>query len=223
MNNIGKAFTFPFHEKDWALKIFLGALFLLLSLVGLGIPVIAGYMIRVCQRVMRNEPELLPEWSDVGILFITGIKYIAVYLIYQLPILLLVLPLLFLLGASTVAELSQSASVVFGIYLLAFLFLAIPYSLLFALVRPVIMYRFALNEKIAEALDIAAIFREFKAQWMNVTLVAVLIVLVGVCAVFGLFLFMVGILATIFYSSVVSGALSGMLYRSLPTATARRV
>jgi hypothetical protein len=223
MNDIGKAFTFPFHEKDWGLKMFIGVLFLLLSLVGLGIPVIAGYMIRVCQRVMRNEPELLPEWSDVGILFITGIKYIVVYLIYQLPILLLIFPLLFFLAMSTVAEISQSASVVFGIYLFGFLSLAIPYALLFTLVKPVIMYRFAMNEKISEALDIAAVFREFRVQWTNVTLVAVLIVLLGICAVFGIVLFIVGVLATIFYSYLVSGALSAMLYRSLPTATAQRV
>ncbi len=215
MIDVGWVFSFPFHQKEWGLKLLIGSLFLLLSIAGVGIPVVAGYTISVCQRVMNNEAELLPEWSDVGVLFITGIKYVVVTLLYQLPILLLVLPIMFFAVVSSLSTPSDSAALIFGFYLLGFLFLAIPYALLFALLTPIITYRFALREKVSDGLDVAAVFRDFRKQWASVTLSAILIVIVSVLSILGILFFLVGVLATIFYSSLVSAGLSGVLYRSL--------
>jgi hypothetical protein len=215
MDDIGKAFTFPFYQKEWGLKVFIGSLFLLLCIVGLGIPVIAGYMVRVCQRVMSNEEELLPEWSDIGILFVTGIKYIVVYILYQLPIILLMIPLLFFVALGAMVDLSESAALIIAVYTFAFLLLAIPYSLLFTLLIPVITYRFAMNEKIADGLDIAGVFRDFRLQWPTVTVFAILIVIVKILAMVGILIFLLGVLATYFYSTLVFAALSGLLYRGL--------
>jgi len=222
MEDLDRALTFPFHQKEWGLKVFVGSLFVLLCFVGLGIPVIAGYMIRVCQRVMRNDEELLPEWSDVGVMFITGIKYIAVTLLYQLPVFLLMIPLLAFAVMGAMVEPSESAAMIFGLYLFGFLLLAIPYALLYTLLSPVITYRFALHERISDGLDIARVIREFRQQWGNVTLSAFLIVIVGIFSALGVILFVVGILATVFYSYLVSAALSGMLYRQLNASTGGR-
>lgn len=223
MENLDRAFSFPFHQKEWGLKVFVGSLFVLLCLAGLGIPVVAGYMIRVCQRVMKNDEELLPEWSDVGVMFITGIKYIAVTLLYQLPIFLLMIPLLAFAVMGAMTEPSESAAMIFGFYLFGFLLLVVPYTLLYTLLSPVITYRFALNERISDGLDVARVFREFRQQWGNATLSAFLIVVVGIFSALGIILFFVGILATVFYAYLVSAALSGMLYRALnaPTGSGR--
>ncbi len=215
MNDFSRAFTFPFHQKEWGLKVLIGSLFLLLCVVGLGIPVIAGYTVRVCQRVMNNDEELLPEWSDVGVICITGIKYVAVLLIYQLPVLLLMIPVLFFAVMGSLSEPSESAAIIFGLYFFGFLAIAIPYAVLYTLVTPVITYRFAQNEKMSDGLNVAAVVKDFRLQWANVTLAAFLIVVVSVLSILGILFFAVGILATIFYSYLVSAALSGLLYRNL--------
>ena len=213
MDDLGKAFTFPFHQREWGVKIFIGSLFLLLCVVGLGIPVVAGYTVRVCQRVMRKEEELLPEWSDIGVLFVTGVKYIVVYMLYQLPIILLMIPLLFLAAAGAMVDLTDTAALVLGVYFFGFMLLAIPYSLLFTLLLPVITYRFAINEKITDGLDIACVFKEFRLQWASATVVAILAVVVEILSLLGILLFFVGVLATLLYSYLVFAALSGFLYR----------
>ncbi len=221
MEDLDRAFTFPFHQREWGLKMFIGSLFLLLCVVGLGIPVIAGYTIRVCQRFMKNEEELLPDWSDVSVMFITGVKYIVVTLVYQLPMFLLTLPLLLFAAFGAALQPSDSATVLFGASLAGFLLLAIPYELLYTLLSPVITYRFALNEKITDGLAVVTVFREFRRQWGNVTLSAFLIVVVSIFSLLGIILFFFGILVTIFYSYLVSAALSGMLYRTLHASAGR--
>ncbi len=221
MEDLDRAFTFPFQQREWGLKLFVGSLFLLLCAVGLGIPVIAGYTIRVCQRFMKNDPELLPDWSDVSLMFITGVKYIVVTLVYQLPVLLLTLPLFFFAALGAALGPSSSATVLFGVSLAGFLLFSIPYEVLYILLSPVFTYRFALNEKISDGLAIVTVFREFRRQWGNVTLSAFLIVVVSIFSLLGIILFFFGILVTIFYSYLVSAALSGMLYRTLHASAGR--
>ncbi len=221
MEDLDRAFTFPFRQKEWGLKVLIGSLFVLLCGVGLGIPVIAGYTIRVCQRFMKNDPELLPEWSDVGVLFVTGVKYIVVSLLYQVPVLLLTIPLFFFAALGAALEPSGSATMFFGMSLAGFLLLAIPYEVVYTLLSPVIAYRFASSERISDGLAIATVFRDFRRQWGNVALSAFLIVVVSIFSLLGILLFFFGILATIFYSCLVTAALTGMLARALHAAPGR--
>jgi hypothetical protein len=172
-------------------------------------------MVRVCQRVMKNEEELLPEWSDVGVLFVTGIKYVVVSILYQLPIILLMFPLVFLAVAGAMVELSEGTTLAFGIYVFGFLLLTIPYALLYTLLLPVITYRFAMHEKIVDGMDIASVFRDFRLQWPTVTAFALLAVVVKILSLLGILFFMVGVLPTLFYAYLVFAALSGVLYRGL--------
>jgi hypothetical protein len=216
MENLGKAFTLPFHQKEWGMKIFLGSLFLLLSIIGLGIPVVCGYMVRVCQRVMKDEEEKLPEWSDVGVLFVTGVKYVVVLLLYQIPILLLMIPLFSLAAVGAMIDLSGSAAVLLTLYVAGLILLTVPYTILFVLLLPVITYRFALRERLVDGLDVSSVFKDFLRQWPTATMFAIVAVIVKTLAGLGILLFIIGILPTLFYSLLVFAALSGFLYRGLP-------
>jgi len=220
MENLGSAFTFPFHQKEWGLKLFLGSLFLLLGIVGLGIPVVCGYMVRVCQRVMKGEEEKLPEWSDVGVLFVTGVKYVVFLLIYQLPILLLMIPLFSLVTVGAMVDLSGTPAVLLAFYVVGLVFVCVPYTILFVLLLPVITYRFALRERLVDGLDISSVFKDFLRQWPTATLFAIAAVIVKALAGLGILLFVVGILPTLLYSLLVFAALSGFLYRGLPAEAA---
>jgi hypothetical protein len=220
MENLGKAFVFPFHQKEWGLKLFIGSLFLLLSVIGLGIPVVCGYMVRVCQRVMNGEEEMLPEWSDVGVLFVTGVKYIVVVLIYQLPILLIAIPLFSLAAVGTMGDFSGTSAVLPALSILGLLLLTVPYTMLFILLLPVITYRFAISERILDGLDIASIVRDFRLQWPTVTAFAIAAAVVKILSGLGILLLVVGVLPALFYSLLVFAALSGFLYRGLPAGAA---
>jgi hypothetical protein len=219
MNNIGRAFSFPFEDRNWFAKFLLGSIFLLLCLFGLGIFVIAGYLVQLTQRVMKNEPFPMPEWSDIGVKFVVGFKFCVVYFLYMIPVLVLLVPAFLFAMIGEIAELPDAASFVLAVYLFGLFLVIIPYSIGFTLLLPIITYRFAEREKITDGLDLAAVLREFKANWQTTTVAALLTLGVQLLASFGFVLFIIGVIFTIFYACVVSAYLAGALYQSRKSAS----
>ena len=212
MKNLEQAFAFPFKGRSWGSKFLLAALFMFLSLLGIGVFFIAGYLIRVTQRVMRNEPDAMPEWKNLSEIFVIGFKFIIVYIIYLLPVLALTIPLIGLSVASDAAQGVVILEVLLAIYMFGYVLLVIPYGVALTIAMPIIIYRFAANERMAEALDIGEIYGTFKRHWQSTLIVALLSVGIQSLASVGLILFIVGILFTIFYTYLVSAYLAGALY-----------
>jgi hypothetical protein len=212
MNDLGKAFSFAFKDPSWFPKFIVGAVFMLLSIVLIGIFVLAGYFIQVTQRVMRQDPNPLPEWSDIGVMLIVGFKFCVVYLIYVLPIVLLYIPFFGLTLLGQFSHEGNMAGMFASIYLLAALVIIIPYGLLLSLLTPIITYRFAERESMSDALDIADVFRSFKRNWQSTLIIALIAVGIQSFAPIGLIVFFVGIFFTIFYAYLVSSYMYGTLY-----------
>lgn len=216
MKDIGKAFSSPFKDPAWVSKFIIAAVFLFLCLFGIGIPVIVGYLIQVTQRVMRREETVLPEWNDVGVKFVTGFKYCLVYLVYLLPVFLLMIPVFGFAVATEVADTPDAVGILATVYLFAFTLIVIPYSIILTAIFPIVAYRFAFRERIGDALDVGTIFRDFKANWQNTLVVALIAVGIQSFAFIGIIAFIVGVLFTIFYSYLVSAYLHGLLFLELP-------
>jgi len=216
MKDIGKAFSLPFKDPSWASKFVLAALFLLLCLIGIGIPVIVGYLIQVTQRVIRKEERPLPEWSDIGVKFVLGFKYCVVYLIYLVPVVLLVIPVFALAVATNSTDAPELVGVLSIVYMFGFTLLVIPYSLLLVAISPIIAYRFALTEKISGGIDVGTIFRDFRRNWQNTAVVALITVAIESLAFVGIVFFLVGVFFTIFYVYLVAAGMRGLLYLELP-------
>jgi hypothetical protein len=213
MDDLEKSLAFPFRDGNWVLKFIIGIAFMLLSIIGLGLPVMAGYYVQTVRRSMRDEDPALPEWTDIGIMFVTGFKFCVVYVLYLLPAILLVLPALLIGVVAGVGELPEGFGAIVTIYTFGMLLIYIPYVLAFTLLSPVITCRFALNERISEALDIGAVLRDFRAVWPTATVTVLLTILLQTLAWAGIFLFLIGVLVTIFYSVVVSAHLFGAVHR----------
>ncbi|MDH5506378.1 MAG: DUF4013 domain-containing protein [Anaerolineae bacterium] len=76
------AFTFITKDKDWPVKILIGSL---LALTGIGMIPLMGWMVEISKRVANNDPDALPEWDNIGDLFINGLKLFGVSLVWLLP------------------------------------------------------------------------------------------------------------------------------------------
>jgi hypothetical protein len=213
VNDLGRAFSYPFKDPAWASKFILGALFMILGILLIGIFIIVGYFIETTQRVMRRELNPLPEWTDIGVKLVLGFKFCVVYLVYLIPIFILYIPFLTLVLVGALSDNSDMLGALAGVYVAVMVFLfVIPYSLLLAAMLPIITYLFARNEKIAEALDIAAVFRTFRRNWQNTLVVALIAVGLHSFAAVGIVFFFVGVLFTIFYSYLVTAHMFGSLY-----------
>jgi hypothetical protein len=216
MKDIGRAFSLPFKDPSWASKFVIAGLFMLLCLLGIGIPIIVGYLIQVTQRVIRREEHPLPEWNDIGVKFVLGFKYCIVYLIYLIPVFLLVIPVIGLAVATSTTDAPEMVGVLTVIYMFGFTLLVIPYALLLTAIFPIVAYRFALREKISDAIDIGHIFRDFRVNWQNTVVVALIAVGIESFAFIGILFFLIGVFFTVFYVYLVSAAMHGLLYLELP-------
>ncbi|HEX9656043.1 MAG TPA: DUF4013 domain-containing protein [Bacteroidota bacterium] len=211
MQNLGISFTFPFKDQRWLSKFLLAALFMLLSILVVGIFFLLGYYVQVIQRVIRKDENPMPEWDEMGEKFVLGFKYFVVYLVYLIPVILLYV---LFLAAVIAASLSggQEISTLINIMSILLVIILLPYTLALSALTPIISARFAATESISEALDIAGIVRQFKMNWQNAIIVALITVGIQSFAAVGLIVLIVGIFFTLFYSYLASAHMAGLLY-----------
>jgi len=104
-----EAVRFPFEDKKWVEKLFIAAVMLIGSFLIIPALFYMGYSYELQRRmIVDGEKPSLPEWDNWGTYLKNGFKMIAVQIIYTLPYLIVVLPILFsflfLLIKSAVSE-----------------------------------------------------------------------------------------------------------------------
>jgi len=215
MLNFNEAFTFPFRDTQWVQKFLMGALFTLLSIFILPIPVLYGYLIELLQRVRDNDPVPLPEWKDPGIKFLLGLKYIVIFLIYYLPLILITI-LFISFGLLLSLTGSEANTPLETMTLIALLIsFVLPYSLLLYIATPLITIEFANRERIPDGLRLGRILRNFSIFWKDVLIVGIVAFALEIAAGIGFILFIVGILFTSFYVSLITFHLYGQICRNV--------
>lgn len=83
--DIGKAFGFVFEDEKWITKVLIGGLLIWIPVVNFAV---FGYMLTVAENVSRGVARPLPEWSNFGDLFMRGLNYFIITLVYQIPTLI---------------------------------------------------------------------------------------------------------------------------------------
>jgi hypothetical protein len=167
-------------------------LMLIIATILLGIPLM-GYVM----KVLRGEKPA-PEVNDWGTLFIDGIKYLIVSLIYAIPIIIV---WVLVMGASAAAIMSGNYSAMmaaFGAMALGVLVMFI-LAVIISVFEVIGIVRFARTGSIGEAFNISAILATInKIGW--VPYIIALIVLIVVAIIVGI---IVGILTMIPYLGII--------------------
>ena len=167
-------------------------LMLIIATILLGIPLM-GYVM----KVLRGEKPA-PEVNDWGTLFLDGIKYLIVSLIYALPIIIV---WVLVMGASTAALMSGNYSAMmaaFGAVALGVLVMFV-LAVIISVFEVIGIVRFARTGSIGEAFNISAILATInKIGWVNY--IIALIVLIIVAIIVGI---IVGILTMIPYLGII--------------------
>lgn len=211
MIDLGKAFSSFFKDPSWFTKTLVAAFFMILSIVGIGILVLAGYFVQVTQRVMRQEDPVLPRWDGLGRKLVVGLKFCVAYLCYLIPVLLLLLPVLLAVPFAGDGGETETLPILISIYTFAVSMLLLPYGLFLSVLSPVILYRFAERERIGDAVDVFRLVRLFGNNWQNALVVALIGIGIQSVAPVGIMVFGIGLFFTVFYSLVVTAHMSGLL------------
>ncbi|RMF02303.1 MAG: DUF4013 domain-containing protein [Chloroflexi bacterium] len=216
--DIGSAFTFMFDDEDWIKKIAIGGgivfVGVLLSpiLVGLLLLLpIGGYMIEVLKNVRDGQATPLPEWTDFGGLFKTGLMIAVIAIIYYIPVIVLACGAGATQGFLGSADSDTAAALGFvAVCLNCLQFLV---SVLVGFFMPAAFIRYAQHETIGSAFQFAELWSFIRTNIGDYIIVFLLSWVAGIVAGFGLILCLIGIFFTVFWSYLVVGNLYGQLAR----------
>jgi len=188
MIDYSKSFSFMFEDKDWAGKIFLGAVFSLLSLVLIGIPFVLGYLLELAKNASQGKEVPLPQWDKLGDKFIRGLVFMVIIMIYSIP-------------AAILYRLPCTGKCLAPLYSLALLF-----------VLPWITLRYASSSKFEDVFRFKDMFRYVQKNINNLIVVVLLSIALGILALFGILALVVGIFFTAFWADLAIYYLYGKVY-----------
>ncbi len=86
--DIGRAFKYAFEDEQWTGKLGLGLLIHMVPILSFAI---TGFTVQIERRVAQGDPRPMPTWSDLGALFMDGLWLTLAFLVYGLPILLILM------------------------------------------------------------------------------------------------------------------------------------
>ena len=206
----GKAFVYQFEDQEWLKKLGIGALLLLIPL--LGQLWIAGWSLEITKRVIRRDPQPLADWDDFGGYLVRGFLVFIIGFVYALPIILVsacvsvLFPSTFDLSASN--EVATSAWIVVACVNCVIVL----YSILLALFIPAALGNFAVKEQFGAAFRFGEVWGLVRAAPGAYILVFLGTILTGFIAGLGIILCFIGVVITISYANSVMGNLMGQAY-----------
>jgi hypothetical protein len=205
--DIGKSFTYVFDDENWVAKILIGALFVLLSFIVIGIPFVLGYIVETVRNVMDGKPRPLPDWADLSPKFTKGLMLFLILLIYSLPI-IFVSCLTWMGGI--IAEESEAV----GAFLACMNCLSVLWGFLVAVVTPAATIRYTLTGEFISSFQFGEIFNFIANNLANYIITFLLSMLAGIIGSLGLIICGVGVLFTSLWALLVEAHLFGQVYRA---------
>lgn len=204
----GKSFTFVFEDDNWISKFAIGVLVSLVPIVNFAS---YGYMIQLLKNVRDGQEDPLPEWDDFGKLFVDGIKFIAGYLVYWIPVILLSFVMIPVAIAADNGGVSGDA---FGIVMMCVscvIFILVFVPMLF---YPALFVQYAKDDQIGDMFRFSDMWDLFKADSANYVIILLMVFFVlGFIASFGILLCFIGIFLTTWWAQLASAHMIGQLAR----------
>ncbi|MFN8411859.1 MAG: DUF4013 domain-containing protein [Anaerolineales bacterium] len=164
--NLQEIFTFPLKDQEARKHFLIGCL---VSLAAFVIPILPylvlfGYAVRIAKQILNNESPRMVAWDDWGAMAKDGLKMIGIRMIFSLPILIFMIPLI-IAGFAFPIIISTSSSSdierllpIFIVLIFSSICILIPISIPLALIIP------AAEMSVIEKDDFSAGFR-FREWW----------------------------------------------------------
>lgn len=219
--DIGSAFTYMFDDEEWIKKLAIGGAVALvgaiLSPILIGIVLflpLSGYMVQVLKNVRDGQSRPLPEWSDWGDLFKTGLFVVVITLVYNIPSIILACGAGIIQGVGPQLDPDTAQNLTLVAACLNCLQAIV--SLICNLFVPAAVIRYAQFDTLGAAFQFGDIFSFIRANIGDYIIVVLLSWVASVIAAFGIILCLVGVFFTFFWSYLVSANLYGQLARKSP-------
>ncbi len=208
--DFGKAFSYPFEDQDWLKKVGLAALFILIPVIG---PLlIAGWGLAITRRVIKKDPEPLPDWSEFGEILGGGFKVAVVWFAYMLPVILLqaCVQLAAIGGIDSTNDEALIAGLSFVIFCISCLVFI--YSLIMAFIVPAALGNMAAKNDLSSAFRFGEVVGLVRAQPGAYAIVFLGSLAAGFIASLGIVACFIGVFFTAAYATTINAHLRGQAY-----------
>ena len=200
----GKAFTYIFDDDDWVMKTIIAALVSLIPIIGQ--ITVMGWGLEVTRRVIRNDPNPLPDWSDFGGHIVRGIIAWLIGFVYALPLIILyACPIIIIAMAENDDTLMTLGWVCFSC-------LTLLYVVLLMFVLPAAMGNYAAKDELGAAFRFGEVFGLVRTAPGAYLLTILGALIAGFIAPLGLILCFIGVLWTQVYAILINSHLWGQAY-----------
>ncbi len=215
--DFGLAFSYVFEDEDWLKKLAVASV-LCLTVIGI-IPVL-GWGLEVIRRVIKNEPEPLPDWSEFGQYLVKGLLVAVVLFVYSLPIIVVGSCNA---GAGSLLNNTSDDFAAPAIWILTMCLscLYVIYGVGVSLFIPAALGNYANSGEFGSVFKLGEIFRILRANLGNYGLVFLGMLLSYIVVPLGAIACGIGIFVTTAYAILFNSHLMGQAYKvAAPSALA---
>jgi hypothetical protein len=227
--DLGRAFRFVPEDPGWIKKILIGGVFTLLAGVLVGGFFVMGYAVRLLRRAAAGDPRPLPEWDDLGGIFSEGLRGLAIYLVYVLPV--AIVPMAFavaiavagagLSGAPGTRDASEAFGALAAVGLMGVYAVTAILMLVLALYVPAALARFAMLDRVGAGFEVRENLAFIRRNLGNYAMALLLYLLASFAAQLGVVLCCVGIFPASFWAVCIFFWALGEVVRRDPTLAPR--
>lgn len=212
--DIGKSFSFVFEDENWLKQLLIGGLILCIPIVNFAS---MGYMVAVGRNVRDGRDIPLPDWgTGFGEYFMDGLRLVAGFLVYFLPVIVLscIYGVVMGITGGTVSD-SDAASGIIVLSSLCLNCLVILFALVVSFLYPAIFARYVETGEISAMLKFSEVFAFARANISNYLIVWLLIMfVVPIVGSLGAIACGIGMIFTYWYGNLISAHLVGQLLKN---------
>lgn len=198
-----KPFAFVFEDARWINKVLIGGIFQLLAFMLVGVPFLLGYLAKLVRNVVADVTLPLPDWDDLGEMFGEGLRLVGVALIYALPFIMIIcmvmVPVIVVSAVNQHNRDYDPGGAIACIWCLIF-----PIGLIYMLWLPAALMYVMIEQRFGAAFEFARIWRFISTNIGNYLLAVVVMFVARFASGFGIVLFCIGIVFTIFWAMCVT-------------------
>lgn len=144
------------EDSDWLMKVLIGGIMVLLSVLIIPAFFLSGYTLEVTRRAARGD-DRLPAWDNWGDLFMKGAMSVVIQLVYALPVILIGCCLIAASALASGQGANTGANNAYAAFILCLICLAIPFGVFAAMASPAAIIRYAVTNDTAAAFNVGAV------------------------------------------------------------------
>jgi hypothetical protein len=209
--DFGKAFTFMFDDPNWVRKLGIGTLVGVLGIVLMPILIgfvplimVLGYSLDALRNVADGRQYPMPDWNDWGGFLVRGLKLTIAFVVWSLPIFIIMIPLFI---GTTLTGNQNGSGTAFGVLLITCSScLTFLWGLFLLLISPAIYIRLAVTGRLGATFEVGRLWALTRDNLGNVILALILVFVAGLIAAIigslGMLLLCVGFLVTVPFATL---------------------